>query len=323
MKKRRHHYLPRFLLKQFRHKAVENGNVVWLFRADGRVAEVSVANVGLETDFYGEGDLEDALATREKALGAFVDVNVASTETTPVDASMSAQLCYVHSVRTRYIRLLMIQLGHWMRVEMRRRFATNELIAAGIREYVRDNEPSFRKKLLGDISNLGVVPTPWREPLAMAIYNLMRDITGEQLATLPQQLISQLQAFLHSLGVEMERLVAGAQVKALGRVLNEPGRRLSSLESLNWTIVRCRGGQLILGDVGPLAKSATQSGLRPLAVVPDAVLVAIPLSPEHLLLGRDPARLEEALPPTLDELCMALACNSAEFIISSETPLAR
>jgi hypothetical protein len=303
MKKRRHHYLPRFLLKQFRETGGENADVVWLFRAGGIVARVSVANVGLETDFYGEGDLEDALATREAALGRFVDESVKSTGTVPVDAGMAAQLCYVQSVRTRYIRLLMVQLGHWARVELHNRFATNDLIAAGIREHVRENAQSFREKLLRQISNGGMVPTPWRRPLAEAAYNLLAEVTGEQLATLPEQVSSQLQAFLHSLGTQMETLVAGAQVKALQRVLSEPGRRLSSLQNLAWTVVPSGGTQLVLGDVGPLAMNVTQSGLRPLAVVREPALVAMPLSPNHLLVGRDLTRREECLQPPLDELC--------------------
>lgn len=291
--------------------------MVWLFRRDGSIAQASVANVGLETDFYGEGDLEDDLAARETGFANFVASCVTALQVTAVDAELAAELCYVQSVRTRYMRLLMQRLGHWTTNELQERFANNDLIATGIREHLRDNEAPFKDKLRADFA--GAVPPPWLNPIVEAIYGLMAKISGEQLATLPSQIGEQLATFLGSLNLNMEKFIAGAQIKALGRVLNEPGDRLSSLKRMEWQTQPYPTGPLVLGDVGPLAASELSEDLRPLGVVPEPTIVLLPLSPKTLLVGRDPpTQGYEAAELRADDVCTALARNSAEFIVSSQ-----
>jgi hypothetical protein len=69
------HYLPKFLLKGFASRTKEKKAWVYCFRRDAVGKEVSVRDVGKETDFHGnprDGDLENRMAVVESVFGLHV-----------------------------------------------------------------------------------------------------------------------------------------------------------------------------------------------------------------------------------------------------------
>src|SRR5438105_4323424 len=107
---RRHHTIPRFLLKGFASSLRGKEVYVWLYRKDAAGVETNINNVGVERDFYGrteETDLDARMTHLETNVFSGLIDELRASRTNDDDAIYDERIpeLVVHlSVRTRQLR---------------------------------------------------------------------------------------------------------------------------------------------------------------------------------------------------------------------------
>jgi hypothetical protein len=152
---RRHHTIPKFLLKGFASSTRGKIVNVWYYRKGARGIELNIDNVGVERDFYGtkdESNLDDRITGLEPDYAALVDnLRAGSLEMGPTQDMRIAELVAHLSMRTRSLRQSAVAITsalldgardhmakpNFLRNELRKNFGRREMIGV-IRKHLVD-----------------------------------------------------------------------------------------------------------------------------------------------------------------------------------------
>ncbi len=295
-KPKRHHFLPKFLLRGFAsfHKGQ---HYLYRFPRHSEPHSVNIINVAVGGKFHEGiyGDIEAELSTREGKYSIALDDlrHERSSEKTFI---LIAELIFNIMIRTKNIRDGMTEFGNRALLALQ-----TPKIEQAMRKYVYQNlaqKPEIK-------AYLASIPKSRRErALSTAAMKL-----GINFEVVYRQMWS---AVLPKL--QMEALARNAQLKSLvERELPEP--RKESFLSYRWYIDNRPIGTFVLGDVGPIARTPGSSQLTFPYGFGTPTLICLPISSSELLVGTSGTE-EEPLEP--DEVNMAAVELSRDFFVASQ-----
>jgi hypothetical protein len=283
-----HHYLPRFLLKGFASRSAGKARWVWQFSRGNPPREKNTKKVAAAPYFHGPGDIEDKLAVKESGYADLV-TELRAGAVPPGKEPLVAEFVSHLIVRTKHLR-------------------------DGLDSFGRIGMPAFLDALC-DPAN------------AANVRALVRKEAEETFKRLPpaerRRLEPELDRFVDEqlARFRVERQVRGdppvsaedSQLKALDGPITAIART-SVLEQLTWSVVQVAGGDLILGDIGPVARGEgeplLESPLQFNSALPAAIY--LPISSERLLVGQ---RAPGPLDP-IDDINVASAELSRDFFVA-------
>jgi len=304
------HYLPQFLLKGFASRTKEKKAWVYCFRRDATGKEVSVRDIGKETDFHGnprDSDLEDKMAAVESVFGPHV-ARWREGELLPgTDEELISPFVGHLIVRTKSIReafaggaqVLMDELLRRLdrgelnpfsqpdiEAEMMRRMSENPLFA----KFAKQKPREFRARVSADLAKLkrSGKPLEWAHQMAV-----------QARAT-----------------INVNESIAQAHIKSLSES-QIPAVRVQILQTLAWSIARTNHKEIILGDAGAVAREIDDTQFKhPLALEFSRLgMLCCPIGSSSVLVGRA-VGLDHSF--SAAEINQASAELSREFFVASE-----
>ena len=309
---RRQHYLPKFLQAGFASKTIGDRIFTWVFRKDRAPFEANTRHVGVEQDFYAQGDDQsvDEIITHAEANEFAAVVNEARVAPAGVIGRGSFPCVLAHlEVRSRHLR---------------RSFQTTGEHLLGDIFSVMDRPADFL-----DVLQKHVTQHP--DSLVNAAHEVVQQSGGnaeydaEELAARTKQ---NLPAAIHALAPEFSAVFAAVKAKLpdiLARAAKKgqvdalvksiaPPMRVAQYDELTFALVDVPSNDLILGDCGVFFHVAGSRPFKSFSEKQDEVLAAVlPVSPNRVVVGSSlPYRLE------VSELRRAIARCSSEFFVAHE-----
>ena len=292
-RKRRHHFLPRFLLRGFGSRAKGGPELVWLFRRGAPPVEASVSDVGVTTYFHGrpgEPDVEDKLARDETSFAALVN-ELRVGRLPPQHGDLIAPFVAHLVLRTRHMRAAVTEFGELATDVLTRQVTHPNHMRATLPSVLTSMDPETRARYE-------------RLPRA-ARRKLIAEVRGE--------LVPRFREAMQQMAGRMGEQVRGKQLDVLGGDLIGQ-QRARGLDSLSWAVVQVQPGSFILGDLGPVGHFEGSANFdAPLKFgVPDDIF--LPVSDSCLLVGwREDFQPEV----NVEELNRASAELSRDFFVAS------
>ena len=296
------HFIPEFLLRGFAHRVKGRNHYVFLFRRDEPPRETNTKNVATSRFFYGsptETTADEILTRREGRAYAPLVGELRRGSIHPEQKPLVDEFVTHLIVRTKNARDAVASLGE-----------------AALDAIDRQLETASGRTVIRARAKVRILENPG---ILQALASLSRSQRRRILAHLDKPLICQdprqaMEELRRELGeADLLRLAARAQATALETV-EAPRLSTGSLAPFRWSVVTMAAGDLVLGDLGPLAQfgddiRAPLHGGDPL----DALF--LPVSSRHLLIGApDGARLET----DADTINRASAGYSREFFVASQ-----
>lgn len=304
------HYLPQFLLKGFASRTKEKKAWVYCFRRDAVSKEVSVRDIGKETDFHGnprDSDLETRIAAVESVFGPHVARWREQESLQASDEELVTQFVGHIIVRTKSIREAFTTGAQILLDELLERLDGGEL-----NPFRRpDFEAEMRRRMIENplLAKLAKQkPREFRARAAAALAELNR--SGKPLEW-SQQIAKEARAT-----VDVKKSMARAHIKSLTE--NQiPAARVRILQTLVWSIVRTNQNGVVLGDAGAVAREIDDTKFRhPLALEFDRLgMLCCPIGSRSVLVGR---AIGFEHPFSADEINQASAELSREFFVAAE-----
>ncbi len=306
---KRHHILPRFLLKGFASRVIDDEKVfTWLHRIGGMPFETNVNNVNVENHFYGKASelsVDDEITSLENGyailLNELRNLPDKSELIDPKVPDLIAHLC----TRTRHLRDSIRESSDFLIEQIFSYLADFN----NIKNWIL-NHPGLVQKEIGKIFDDNNLPPIYKDILVA----LIPDMTGELLES--QRLL--VEAFVKNMSEELKKTLPTAikegHIKALSKELL-PEFRVETYRKLKWT-VNVSDIPLILGDTGCLFETKGNKRFKSINDKDDIIEnIYLPISANRMLTGSlitlngsvDYALLNEAM-----------AKCSREFFICSE-----
>jgi hypothetical protein len=266
---RRHHFIPRLLLKGFSSRDDGGKHFVYQFRREEPPQELSVADVGVERFFHGRtGEIEERLQAKESGSGALVRrLREGRFDQANVDRAIDFIVNMIS--RTRNVRDGLSDMGtaFLQRIDAEVRDPKNE---AAIRKQVAEGLKQEIK------TRFGFLPREQVEPLVRLA-----------MASLPADPVELFQLSIREFRrkLDVEALVRDVQLRVLGDDSALDLRR-AELRQLRWNLNEQPLHTFVLGDMGPVAKHRgspeLQNPMRPGTIE----AIYLPVSSRCLLVGK-------------------------------------
>ncbi|MEP7011119.1 MAG: DUF4238 domain-containing protein [Acidobacteriota bacterium] len=297
---RRHHYIPRFLLRRFASRRDGKKSWIWQASKDGSVREVSTRDAAVETDFHGGADtgIEAALSEFETRFSIALS-EIDQEATVKGREETLRQLIWTLAIRTRAVR---DQFDRFIG-DLLGAAANSFQSESGTRVLMKEIESRLPELLGPELTSLDSVG-PQADSLLAQVQQMLE-------SGLPQRV------FFDTLGEEFRedsRLSQQGQLKGLARVI-EIGGAPESFRPTGWEIFDFKDHEIVLGDgciVATIADGQTASLLRPNGAWEN---IYLPISPSRVLAaGREnpPAPLADAINRASAELSVSqFFCSSA------------
>jgi hypothetical protein len=303
------HYLPQFLLKGFASRTKENKVWVHYFRRGGAGKEVSVKDIGKETDFHGnprDSDLEAKMGAIESAFSPYVIRWREGKFLSGVDEEVASQFVAHFIVRTKSVREAFAGGVQVLMEEVLGRLDRGEL------------DP-FRKQGIEDQMIREISKDPRLAKVAKQKPREFRELIKAELGRLnrsglPLQWSQEAAQYMRE-AINVQKSTAQAHVKSLTE--NQiPAIRVQILQRLVWSVVCTNPGEMILGDVGAVAREIDDTQLKhPMVFEFNKIgMLCCPIGSSSVLVAH--ARgINHAF--SSDEINRASAELSREFFVSS------
>lgn len=323
-KKKRNHYVPRFLLRQFASRREGKKAWVWLFRRNGDHREVSVGDAGVASFFYGppETGVEEGLSVIESEHAQVVERLLAGADPNTVGSPLS-ELVWLMAVRTENLRTTfgnMVSKGLDAMVES----SSSESARAALK---RKLDADFEKELDTVLDRLGPLGLAIRQQIRQQpglVDHLRRGATRElEGLDLPDAVGSLLGEAFKTQPID-ESLQDG-HVRAMSKLLDEnpvPDR----FDSAKWQVVRFPERSLVLGDGLVIAFNKDGDVGHPIKFSKDWICLWIPIASDALLCANIGGTGHEV--PSPDEVnrhsvLLAQSCCFAADACDANTSLMR
>jgi hypothetical protein len=305
---KRHHILPRFLLRGFASRVDGEKVFTWVYRKGGERFETTVENVGVEKHFYGkqtEISADDVITNLEGGYATLVK----DLRDQPDGAEMR------HAEISEFVTHLIIR--------------TKQL-----REFFRDSADYLLDELttyLADPSNLKRLLLSKPELIQAELEKCLQQLQVPEIykgalielvklnaSTLVDQHMSDLQSGLTELISDIRTLLPKAvkdgHIKSLARD-PAPDTRSEGYRFLRW-FIREAHHSLILGDIGCLFEIDGRRRFRPFDDMGETIVnIYLPLSSQKLLVGTS---FSDASHVDFAAINKATAKCSYEYFVCSE-----
>lgn len=311
---RRHHFIPRLLLRGFASRVSGDKCFVYQFRAGADPREVSIADVGVERDFHGEtGEIETLLSAKESRYAPLVrDLREGNLRLD--DKALIVDFVLNLSVRTRNVRTGLADVGRTILGQFDTHIQVPRNRDALERELRDETIQRTAEKLLGTKK----IRKKLKKRFGSKSHEVA-DLARQALDALPFGPMQVLEYAMREAQsrVDFEAIARDAQLKALR---DDSGlfRRRKDLEVLQWSLLERPAGTFVLGDLGPVALSG--EGWRLVNPIDPEPIVAIylPVSSRRLLCGQVDGHQEEPDSEVLNRAAVELSRDL--FIADRSTP---
>ena len=275
---RRHHFIPRLLLRGFASKVVNGKYFVYQSRHGTDAREVSIADVGVERDFHGEtAEIEARLSVKESQYAPVINDMREGRIPRNHDA-LIADLIVNLCIRPRNVRAGLAEAGTLMLDRIHneahdpRNYAAmeQELREETVKKVLANKK--FRKHMK---KRFGTQSDNVAERLARQAFDAFPISPGEMFQHFTHEVRSR---------IDVASTARDAQLKALGNDNALAWRK--GLQRLSWSLSERAPGTFVLGDLGPIARRTGAPGLVSVLGPGDISAVYLPVSSSVLLSGR-------------------------------------
>lgn len=279
--KKRQHYIPRFLLNRFSSRSSGKKFWIWQFCKERPHIEISTRDVAVGTKFYGDSQVEDALAQLETRVAKVLRA-IDSGEALDKYSEELRWLVYMLSVRTRSLREHIAKASTHFMDEFSKSITTDFMQHALQKEI----DKSFEQHIESALSELPI------EQRYAALVILQDPKVKEAIKNQIQspKIVAQ--------GAEYMRIIFGSPKyrKLMFEALKKGHSKglLNLLKESNvpkhfnpkrWEIVHQSRSAYILGDICVIARTSDDSYGSLLRFGSDWSQVLLPISPTTLLIG--------------------------------------
>ncbi|HEY4301456.1 MAG TPA: DUF4238 domain-containing protein [Candidatus Didemnitutus sp.] len=309
---RRHHILPRFLLKGFAKEVRGDQIYAWEYAKGRNPLPTNINNVGVEVDFYGgptDAVQADAAITElEQTYGPLVDGLRASAPGPVRDLQVASFVAHLSS-RTKNLRLAFQESADQLLEELGIMLSDEDRLVEVLRPNIV-NETYLRQEVLKHVPQK-LTPAQERQLLPM-----MRTLAEQFLRENKGQIVRQMAGAIQLFRGAIAQAAAKGQNQALLKFDGEtPKAKL--WEQLHWR-TETMAEPLLLGDSGCLFALKGDPQLHPYPEDPKNIAILyLPLTKQLLLIGS--ARKDEPAADTVT-LNEAAALCSRYFYASALGP---
>lgn len=267
----RQHYIPRFLLKGFASKTSGNKAFIWYFQKGNAPKEVSLRDIALEKNFYGEpgdGSLDAEITEKEKYQASVISRLRENNELSDQDINTLSQFVGEMVARTKHMRNSLVE-GSEDLMDM---FLRN--ISDPSKANIILNNPENKEYLLNSdcdsFRNLGIDP---KNLEMLKVFSSTAEIVGKLFPTLK---------------TEMGSMLKSAYNNALTRAYKEEqsSLRIEDYKKLYWRVEQYEDRTFILGDIGVI-KFNSENGeyTNPIVANKQEEFLLLPIAYNTLLIG--------------------------------------
>lgn len=310
---KRHHTIPRFLLKGFASSFRGDEVNVWMYRKGEAGIELNIINVGVEGYFYGtpkESDLDDRITAIEGNYAPLVDgLRAHSQRRIEVSDPQIPALVTHLTLRTRPLRQWAVETADSMLQTLQEHLSQEEVFHEALLRRVT-REGAFRDKVRAHLISNGI---------ALDLDLAMAHIKPRLLEVIAEQMPS----FVHDFRNHVDEYISMARSKLPDAVrtgvIDSMSRNLSALQrpeafaKYNWFVLRTDSA-ILLGDTVCLFATTGERHFKPLEEPNKVHRVYLPLANDCLLVGTP---FKSAPRVDFQLLNKAVARCSYKFFVSS------
>lgn len=270
------------------------------------MCEPNIENIGLVKSFYNNANdttIDDFLTLKETRYAGLVDRLKEQHATQPEDKLLIDEFVNHLIVRTRNIQQTAASSGQvWLDIMY------DELLRP-------ENRPHLDKMIIArarehpDIQRaLKRLPSSQREA---ALMDMLRPALSSSNSPGIVAFIMQL-AQGH---IDLADAAKSAQLKALGQLDKTLDNRAKMLRDINWSVSVLGTHTFILGDLGPIAKDASEELWKQPVATENLTVICLPISDRHLLIGIRGTKLPSV---DVEDINRASVELSTDFFISTQ-----
>jgi hypothetical protein len=310
---RRHHILPRFLLKGFAKETKRDQVYTWLYAKGRSPVPANILNIAVESDFYGkpEADVnaDQAITEIEKSYVSLVE-NLRQAPLGPVkEATIGSWIAHL-SARTKHLRMSFEESGVQLVDEMAKLLSDGDRFETIMLAKMAD-KTFFREQIRT------ALPAHLRTPaMEESLLPLMQKMAPEFLAQNRAQIAVTMLEIMRQFRTAISEAAVTGQNRALLKMSLETPRS-ELFQRLDWRVEN-RNEALILGDSGALFLLKGDPVFHPYPEdSKNIAAIYLPLAKHRLLIGT--TRPEEEGIDTAVLNVAAVRC-SREFYVSALGP---
>lgn len=311
MNPKKHHFVPRFLLKRFASEESRSSPRVWQFRKGAEPILIGVRDAAASSYFYGKSDanIENSLAEIESRHAPILDALQQGDDLNDWSAQVR-DLTWLMAVRTRHLRdrfASMAQRG----VELLAAGASTHEAKEGMAASVEQQFDAEWDRVLGSlppaqraIARLYLAANPeFKQQVLQGTQALVRQIDlGALIAS----------AFDSRKGIAASSAEKG-HLSALAKLMAR-GTAPDSFGPLRWTLIRFAPHTVVLGDISVVSRNAQGEWGHLLKFGRDWVDLYLPVAHDAVIRGEASPGMQEPAP--LDQI------NAASISLSDLTVFA-
>lgn len=277
---RRHHILPRFLLKGFAKEVRGDQIYAWEYARGRNPLPANINNVGVESDYYGGPtdavQADAAITEMEQTYGPLVDELRASAPGPVRDLRVASFVAHL-SGRTKNLRLAFQEGADQLLEELGILLSEEDRLVEVLRPKIV-NEAYLRQEVLKQVPQK-LTPAQERQLLPL-MRTLAEQFLHENKGQISRQMAAAIQLFRGAIAQAAAKGQNQAMLKFDGQT---PKAKL--WEQLHWR-TEARKEPLLLGDSGCLFALKGDPQLHPYPEDPKSIdILYLPLSNELLLIG--------------------------------------
>ena len=309
MSGRRHHYLPRFLLKGFASRLERDEAYTWVFRKNRNPFEPNIDNIAVQRDFYGEPGQaiadEQITSDENKFFSPLLDdlrsTNLVSSKDYPLVTDLVLNLAN----RTNHLRESFQGMIDLIMRSVSIQYQDPEII----RNLFNKEAPKYTPEIMKFLNVRHIDDQTKRK-----IYNLLMEKLLTQFESQVPQLQDTMNQFYQYMQGRLPSIIQDGQNRGLAK-LASPYERSKKLADLKWYVHTAEDNSFILGDIGPIAYDEDEDVCRTLIQEMNPKIIYLPISHNRILIGSVQENPEYPSPEAPN---VHIAGISREFFISSQ-----
>lgn len=312
---KRHHFIPRFLQSGFASHVVGDSVFAWVFRAQKKPFNTNIINIGVEGQFYSNGDdneVDDLITEAEAGFSRLVTSLRTNREAAIFNAGAIGELIAHLEIRTRQLREGFVDLAEALSSEILSFIEDEQRLG----EYLRrkfEKEPGYLDNMLKEELEKSGVPGHLSEEAA----KLLKPLAEQLIPAFVTGIKSHAAMYKEQVLSKMRDAAKKGHLKAL-RESVAPNRKKEIYQNFNYQVYFFDEGFLPLGDSIVFFETLGERRFKPFADSTDLLeSIYLPLSSKSILVGRRQHKAGADL--ILEEISSAIVgCSREWFICASE-----
>lgn len=313
---KRHHVLPRFLLKGFASRTESADSFVYLYRKESGPFETNTKNVSVVTHFYGkEGEVnaDDGITEAEGDFASLINTLRECNDGESIDSDSIVEFVVHLSGRTKHLRDSLIESTGSMMGKFTDVLSDEKQLREWTVGSFEKNPDDSMRVLNEEIDKLAI------DPLLKAVAKtIMPELIPQVLSSLEEGDLHEFADMFKQFGIDVTEQLPKMVKDSHNQVLEKglvAAPRSDEYRQLKW-LVRKTKTSLILADVGCLFEVNDKRRFVSMAGNDDQIVnVYLPISSDVLVVGtNDP----NAPLIAISELNSAFASASRDYFVSAE-----